>query len=96
MLGCSLLHLMQYMQLPIYIVFPQTIRNWNKLPDSLISSTEMSDDCVSKFTSLQLVRVNPLSRSSPIPEVWYCQFDVSPVNYSDSDLFAELVKYSFP
>ena len=24
-------------------------------------------------------------RSSPIPLVWYCQFDVSPVNYSDSD-----------
>ena len=30
--------------------FPQTIRDWNDLPDSLISSTEMSDDCVSKFT----------------------------------------------
>ena len=32
--------------------FPQTIRNWNDLPDSLISSAEMSDDCVSKFASL--------------------------------------------
>ena len=32
--------------------FPQTIREWNDLPDSLISSAEMSDDCVSKFASL--------------------------------------------
>ena len=32
--------------------FPQTIRDWNVLPDSLISSAELSDDCVSKFTSL--------------------------------------------
>ena len=31
--------------------FPQTIRDWNVLPDSLISSAELSDDCVSKFTS---------------------------------------------
>ena len=26
--------------------FPQTIRDWNDIPDSLISSAEMSDDCV--------------------------------------------------
>ena len=32
--------------------FQQTIRDWNDLPDSLISSAEMSDDCVSKFASL--------------------------------------------
>ena len=32
--------------------FPQTIRDWNDLPDSLVSSAEMSDDCVSKFASL--------------------------------------------
>ena len=32
--------------------FPQTIRDWNGLPDSLISSAEMSDDCVSKFATL--------------------------------------------
>ena len=32
--------------------FPQTIRDWNVLPDSFISSAELSDDCVSKFTSL--------------------------------------------
>ena len=36
----------------IYIVFPQNIRDWIELPDSFISSAEMSDDCVSKFTSL--------------------------------------------
>ena len=28
--------------------FPQTIRDWNVLPDSLISSAELSDDCLSK------------------------------------------------
>ena len=32
--------------------FPQTIRDWNDLPDSLISSAEMYDDCVSKLASL--------------------------------------------
>ena len=32
--------------------FPQTIRDWNDLPDSLLSTAEMSDDCVSKFASL--------------------------------------------
>ena len=36
--------------------FPQTIRDWNELPDSLISSAELSDDCVSKFTSLVRAR----------------------------------------
>ena len=32
--------------------FPETIRNWNALPDSLISSAEVAEDCVAKFTSL--------------------------------------------
>ena len=32
--------------------FPQTIRDWNDLPDSLFSTAEMADDCVSKFASL--------------------------------------------
>ena len=32
--------------------FPQTIRDWNDLPDSLVSSAEMFDDSVSKFASL--------------------------------------------
>ena len=31
---------------------PQTIRDWNGLPDSLISSAEGADDGVVKFTSL--------------------------------------------
>ena len=35
-----------------YSFFPQTIRDWNDLPESLISSSELSDDGVSKFTSL--------------------------------------------
>ena len=42
--------------------FPQTIRDWNALPDSLISSAELSDDCVSKFTSL--VRARDYSSSA--------------------------------
>ena len=49
--------------------FPQTIRDWNTLPASLISSTEDAEDCVAKFISL----VSD-SRSG-----------VSPVNYPDPD-----------
>ena len=40
----------------IHRFVPQTIRDWNVLPDSLISSAELSDDCVSKFTSLVRAR----------------------------------------
>ena len=36
--------------------FHKTIRDWNDLPESLISSSELSDDSVSKFTSLVRVR----------------------------------------
>ena len=36
--------------------FRQSIRDWNALPDSLISSAELSDDCVAKFTSLVRAR----------------------------------------
>ena len=39
-----------------YSFFPQTIRDWNDLPESLISSSELSDDSVSKFTSLEIAR----------------------------------------
>ena len=39
-----------------YSFFPQTIRDWNDLPESLISSSELSDDSVSKFTSLVRTR----------------------------------------
>ena len=35
-----------------YSFFPQTIRDWNNLPESLISSSDLSDDSASKFTSL--------------------------------------------
>ena len=34
----------------------QTIRDWNDLPESLISSSELSDYSVSKFTSLVRAR----------------------------------------
>ena len=36
--------------------FPQTIGDWNDLTDSLISTAEMSDDCMSKFVSLVRTR----------------------------------------
>ena len=36
--------------------FPQTIRDSNALPDSLISSAEDEEDCVAKFTSLVSAR----------------------------------------
>ena len=39
-----------------YSFFPQTIRDWNNLPESLFSSAEMSDDCVSEFESLVRAR----------------------------------------
>ena len=35
---------------------PQTIKDWNALPDSLISSAEDAEDCVAKFTSLMRAR----------------------------------------
>ena len=35
---------------------PHTIRDWNYLLDSLISAAELSDNCVSKFTSLLRAR----------------------------------------
>ena len=36
--------------------FPKTTRDWNALPDSLISSAEEAEDCVAKFTSLVSAR----------------------------------------
>ena len=36
--------------------FPQTIRDWNALSDSLISFAEAAEDCVAKFTSLARAR----------------------------------------
>ena len=37
-------------------LFPQTIRDWNALPHSLISSAEDAEDYVAKFTSLVRAR----------------------------------------
>ena len=36
--------------------FPQTIRDWNALPYSLVLSAEDAEDCVAKFTSLVRAR----------------------------------------
>ena len=57
--------------------------DWNDLPDSLITSVESPDDCVSKFTSL--VRAKGTNLPCPGPLLRYCYFGVAPVNYSDSD-----------
>ena len=66
--------------------FPQTIRDWNDLPDSLISSAEMSDDCVSKFATLvPLCAFKGLISPPSEPPGEIMSFGVSPVNYSDSD-----------
>ena len=50
---------MEWHELPKYngiqvsqLNYPHTTRDWNVLPDSLMSSAELSDDCVSKFSSL--------------------------------------------
>ena len=49
-------HIHMYLQLAKkctkVVSFHRLIRDWNDLPDSLVSSAEMSDDCVSKFASL--------------------------------------------
>ena len=59
---CRNVHSMAY-QVPIANTdiykcsfFPQTIRDWNALPDSLISSAEGAEDGVAKFTSLVRAR----------------------------------------
>ena len=36
--------------------FPQTTRDWNDRPDSLISCAEDAEDCVAKFTALVRAR----------------------------------------
>ena len=50
--------LFNIVQVPLY----NTTRYWNVLPDSLIPSAELSDECVSKFISL--VRARDLSSSA--------------------------------
>ena len=34
------------------LFFPQTIRDWNALPDSIIAPAEGAEDGVARFTSL--------------------------------------------
>ena len=36
--------------------FPETIRDWNALPASTVSSLECSEDCISRFISLMRSR----------------------------------------
>ena len=41
--------------------FPQTVRDWNALPDSVITSVEGAEDGVARFTSL-VARFTSLAR----------------------------------
>ena len=43
-------------QMFIKVASSPSIRDWNALPDSLISSAEDAEDCVAKFTSLVRAR----------------------------------------
>ena len=65
-----------------YSFFPRTIRDWNDLPESLISSSELLDDCVSTFTTLVRARDKfpPVTTSGE--GFFFC---VSQVNYSDPE-----------
>ena len=38
------------------LFFPQTIRDWNALPDSIITSAEGAEDSMARFTSLVRAR----------------------------------------
>ena len=38
------------------LFFPQTIRDWNALPNSIITSAEGAEDGVARFTSLLRAR----------------------------------------
>ena len=58
--------------------FPKTIRDWNSLPDSLISSAERAEDGVAKLTSL--VRARDRLVFLIMVLVNDCRSDVSPVN----------------
>ena len=54
----SMTYQISYASIDVYkkSLSPQTIRDWNYLPDSLISTAEVSDNCVSKFISLLTAR----------------------------------------
>ena len=56
--------------------FPQIIRDWNSLTDTLLSAAEGAEDPVAKFTSL--VRASDLLPSSQVL-VNDCHLNVSPV-----------------
>ena len=62
-LGIVEISTLWYFRLPLLIQMfikvassPQTIRDWNALPDSLISYGEDAEDFVAKFTSLVRAR----------------------------------------
>ena len=59
--------------------FPDTIRDWNALPASIITSAECSENPVARFTSHHIFAI--------IVSGEWMSIDVSPVKYPDSEMF---------
>ena len=71
---------------PLLVKMSISIASSLRLSGTGMTSSELSDDSVSKFTSLVRARTN-FPQSQPLMKD--CQFGVSPVNYSDSDTIYE-------
>ena len=69
--------------------FPQTIRDWNALPDSLISSAECVEDGVAKFTSLVREGLHVVSM------VMVLVNDCHSVNSTDSEHYQGIGYFSY-
>ena len=67
--------------------FPQSIRDWNALQDTLISSAECVEDGVAKFTSLV--------REGLVSLVLVLVNDCRSVNNSDSEHYQEIGYFSY-
>ena len=67
--------------------FPQTIRDWNALPDSPISPAECVEDGVAKITSL--------AREGLVSLVLVLVIDCRSVNNSDSEHYQEIRCFSY-
>ena len=52
----TLWHFRLPLSIQMFIKVASSPRDWNALPDSLISSAEDAEDCVAKFTSLVRAR----------------------------------------
>ena len=57
-----------------YSFFPRTIRDRNVVPESLISSSELPDDCVSKFISFVRARNYFPPATAPGERLYFLRF----------------------